>query len=152
YWPPSRRPQPRAAAQLRLSIGAALAAVALGLAALYPTSHPRLSGHAPIVAAADGPLLPIGSAYLSLASHGAAVLKLSLDGSDKALPRPPEGQHREEHDGIETAVWVLTRTSMPANAPSTLTLDQLVALSGGRIPVGPNPSRNPGPFSASWST
>jgi len=152
YWPPSRRPQPQAAARLRLSIAVALAAVALGLAALYPAPHPRLSGHAPIVAAADGARHPIGGAYLSLASDGAAVLKLSLDGSDTALSLPPEGQHREAHDGIETAVWVLARTSMPADAPSTLTLDRLVALCGGRIPVGLNPSRNPGPFSASWST
>src|SRR5262249_57002439 len=81
YWPSSRRPQPRAAARLRLSIAAALAAVALGLAALYPTPHPRISGHAPIVAAAAGSLHAIGSAYLSMAADSAPVLKLSLDGS-----------------------------------------------------------------------
>jgi len=32
-----------------------------------------------------------------------------------------------------------------------LTLDEVVALSGGRIPVGLSPSRNPGPFSADWA-
>jgi high-affinity iron transporter len=35
--------------------------------------------------------------------------------------------------------------------PATLDLDQVVALAGGRIPVGLNPRENPGPYQAAWT-
>ncbi|MCB8876052.1 iron uptake system protein EfeO [Acidisoma silvae] len=57
---------------------------------------------------------------------------------------------------IGTAQWVdgsirLSLRETAKDAPSTLTLDQLVALSGGRIPVGLNAALHPGPFTATWT-
>jgi high-affinity iron transporter len=56
-----------------------------------------------------------------------------------------------QRDGVETSACTITRSNSPAGAPSSLTLDQIVALSGGRIPVGLNPAEHPGPFAADWS-
>lgn len=153
YWPPARRPGPRVAARLRLAIAAALAAVALGLAVLYPTPRPQVPGEATLVAAADTPPRAVGTARLSAASQSApAMLKVSLDHSgSSALPLPESTSRHEDHDGIKASAWTLNGESTPPHAPTTLTLDQVVALSGGRIPVGLNPRRHPGPFNADWS-
>jgi high-affinity iron transporter len=45
----------------------------------------------------------------------------------------------------------VTDSATPASAPTTLSLGQLTALSGGRLPVGLNPQQHPGPFTTSWS-
>ncbi len=37
------------------------------------------------------------------------------------------------------------------NAPSELRFEQLRAMTNGRIPIGLNPHRHPGPFAARWS-
>ena len=38
----------------------------------------------------------------------------------------------------------------PDGLPSSLTFDQVIAMSGGRTPVGLSPRRHPGPFDADW--
>jgi high-affinity iron transporter len=152
-WPPSRRIGPRPAARLRLAIGAALGGVALGLAALYPSPRLHLPAQAPLISA-DGSGQPVGSARLRAASDDAPpILQVSLQGTDAGSLRLPEESSRHgEHDGVETSVWGITHKAAPADAPATLTLDQVVALAGGRIPVGLSPARHPGPFTADWST
>jgi high-affinity iron transporter len=154
YWPPARRPQPRSAAQLRLTLAAALAVLALGLAILYPNAQPQLPAQVALVATAGTSSRAVGTARLSAAAESApAVLQVSLDRSgSSALPLPESKSRHEDHDGIKASAWVLDGESTPARAASTLTLDEVVALSGGRMPVGLNPRRHPGPFAADWST
>lgn len=153
YWPQSSRLQGRAASRLRLAIAVLLAAVALGLVLLYPVPHLGIAGPAPIVTASDGRPRPAGTANLSAASDGAAALSLAFGGAkDAPLPLPLESRRSEPHEGLETAAWDLAWTSKPADAPTSLTLDQVMTLAGGRLPVGLSPSRHPGPFTASWST
>lgn len=150
YWPSSRRPQPRTAARLQFTIAGALAALALGMAIFYPTPHLQLPAQATIVAAAGRSSQPVGTARLSNSSP--LVLKVSLRGAEQtALPLPESGRRREQHDGVEASAWILTGTTTPANAASTLTLDQVIALSGGRTPIGLNSRQHPGPFTADWS-
>jgi len=154
YWPQSRRPGQRATANLRLSIAAALAVVALGLAALYPTPRPQAPAQATIVAGAENSSHPLGTVQLNESADGSpAQLQVSLNGSKATtLALPEDGSRTEQHDGTEALAWDLDGTGTPANAPSTLTVDQIVALAGGRVPVGLNPVQHPGPFAAQWST
>lgn len=153
YWPSSRRPRPRTAARLQVTIAGALAALALGMAIFYPTPHLQLPAQATIVAAAGSSSQPVGTARLSATRDSSPlVLKVSLRGAEQtALPLPESGRQREQHDGVEASAWVLTGTTTPANAASTLTLDQVIALSGGRTPIGLNFRQHPGPFTADWS-
>jgi len=157
YWTQSRRPGPRSATRLRLAIAGVLAVAALGLALLYPVPRAELPSQAPLVAASNGAgtdatARPVGDAMLEAAADGGLALKVSVkDTADTSLPLPAKGARHERHEGIEASAWAVNSTNAPANAPSTLTLDDVVALSGGRIPVGLSPSRNPGPFSADWT-
>lgn len=57
---------------------------------------------------------------------------------------------------IGTAQWVegavqLSLQETADDQRSTVTLDQLIALAGGRIPVGLNAALHPGPFVATWT-
>lgn len=149
-WPPSRRPSLRMAARLRLTIAGALAGVALALAVLYPSPRPQAPVPATLVSGTDGAERPVGTALIS---NGApAVLQIALQGATTtSLSLQGKGDGREAHDGIDASLWRFNRTSTPADAATTLTLDQIIALSGGRIPVGFSPARSPGPFTAAWS-
>jgi high-affinity iron transporter len=55
------------------------------------------------------------------------------------------------HAGAERQ-WSAAATTQPADRRDTLGLDDLVRLTGGRIPVGVDPSRAPGPFAARWTS
>jgi len=153
YWPRSRRPGPQAAARLQLAIGAGIAVVAVGLVVLYPVPRPQGPGLATILTTTGASQQPLGTAHLRLAADGSpAALVLSLEGSEAiSLPLPADARRAEQHEGIDAFAWDLTRTGVPANAPSTLSFDQVTALAGGRTPVGLNAHRNPGPFAADWS-
>ncbi|MBS0221306.1 MAG: FTR1 family protein [Proteobacteria bacterium] len=151
-WPASRRPTPRLAAWLRLAIAAALGMVALALATLYPNPHTQLVPQVPLVTGRASAGSPAGTAQLSPASDGSPVLTVSLDGARAtALPLSDKAGRPTEHDGVAALVWVFTDTSFPSNIQPDLTLDQVAALAGGRIPVGLSRARNPGPFAADWS-
>jgi high-affinity iron transporter len=149
FWPAARRPRRHAAIRLQWMIAAALAAGAGLLAIAIPMPGPQRPGQAMIVA--TGPTQAgIGSARLS---DGVPVqLQLFLKGAqDSTVSLPPGEARHERHAGLNTAAWTITQTSLPANAPTSLTLDQVVALAG-RVPVGLNPQQHPGPFAADWST
>jgi high-affinity iron transporter len=158
YWPQSLRPRPRTALRLQFATAVTLAAAALALFILLPRPQPRLPAQAMIVAmagaAADGTAAPAGTArLLPAAGESPATLQVALTGADQvSIPLPRSQRTRERHDGIDSFAWSLARTAVPAHAPSKLTLDEVIALSGGRIPVGLNPAEHPGPFAADWST
>jgi high-affinity iron transporter len=153
YWPRSLRPERRTAVRLRLAGAGGLTALALGLALLYPAPQLTIPEDATIVAATGDDSQAIGSASLSAASASApAILSVSRDGAgERFLPLPDDEARSEQHAGLDATAWTLTSAAAPADAPSSLTLDQIVALSGGRVPIGLNPSQHPGPFDARWS-
>lgn len=147
YWPASRHSRPLTVMRLKLAAAAALALLALGLIVFYPGPRPQLPAQAALVAATGAPSRTIGTAEFS-----ASVLRISLTGMADAVLRLTNDTCRpEQRDGIEASACVITISSRPANSPTSLSLDQIVALSGGRIPVGLNPAEHPGPFSADWS-
>jgi high-affinity iron transporter len=151
YWPQAQKPGPRAARALKLAIAGGIAVVALGLANLYPVARAELPTEAPLAAGAESSAQPVGTARLEAAGNGSLTLKVSTKGGDVSLPLAKSDARHERHEGIEASAWTIRNAGAPADKPSSLTLDEVVALAGGRIPVGFSPSRNPGPFTAEWS-
>lgn len=154
YWPASLRPGPLGAVRLKFALAAALMLAALGPWVFYPVSPLVLPAVAPLVGVdANGSGQPIGTARLIPAADGVpAMLRVALDGaSEVSLPLTDRSMRREQRDGRDVSAWSLDDTRAPAGAAPTLSLDQVAALAGGRLPVGFSPSRHPGPFAASWS-
>jgi high-affinity iron transporter len=151
YWPPSRRLGTQATAKLKLAIAGCLAAAALCLAFIYPVPQATLPAEAPLVASADGSAQPVGAARLEAAENNGLTLKVSTKGGETSMPLPARDARNERHEGVEASAWTIHSAGTPEGKPSSLTLDDVVALAGGRIPVGLSPSRNPGPFAAEWS-
>lgn len=154
YWPEAHRPSRRGTIRLQAMIGIVLLVLAIGLAAGIPNPRPQLPAQAAIIGDADAGARAIGTGRLSMAPDGvSAALDLSLKKSGSALlPLPQSSAQQEEHDDLATETWSFDHSLAPAHAPARLTLDQVVALSGGRIPVGLNPRLHPGPYDATWQT
>lgn len=153
YWPPSRVPSPLAVVRLKLAAAVALAVLAFGLVIAYPSPRPVVPAQAELVAIGGTTERTIGTAELSTpADRTAPALRISLAGKPDAILQLTNDRCRPgQHDGVAASECVITRSGPPANALSSLTLDQVVDLSGGRIPVGLNPAEHPGPFAADWS-
>jgi len=153
YWPESRRPSARGVIRLQAGIGLALAVLAACLAIFVPASRLDLPAQAPVIAGSDSTARTMGTARLRTGTDGVPVaLDLSLENARGTSLTLADGQaQQDEHDGIPTKVWRLDHSLGPSSAPSTLTLDQVVDLAGGRIPVGLNPQQNPGPYDVAWN-
>lgn len=153
YWPRPLQPQPMKTARLQFAAAGVLAVLALGLVVFYPTARPQVPARATLVAATGGTPRSVGTVQLSAPSADSSpVLSVLLDGAaNTTLQLANNACRPAQHDGVETSACTITRSSTPADAPSSLTLDQIVTLSGGRVPVGLNPAEHPGPFAAGWS-
>src|SRR6185312_1197773 len=152
YWPLALRPRPRVAMRWQFAGAACLGLAAMAGFLLIPAPQAHLPTEAPIVASGPAPVAP-GTVRLIAASADEPMrLRVAFnDAPDSSVPLPSTQRTHEPHAGIDASAWTLSRSDVPLHAPTTLTLDQLVALSGGRIPLGLNPHEHPGPFSATWS-
>jgi high-affinity iron transporter len=152
YWPQAHRPTLRGTIRLQAAIGGALLILAAGLAVGIPVPRLHVPPDAAIVAESHARV--IGSARLNFgADHVPVALDLSLNGSDhSSLALPETGARRQRHDNVAALAWRFERSLSPSSAPAKVTLDQVVALSGGRVPVGLNPRLHPGPYDAAWQT
>jgi high-affinity iron transporter len=145
YWPQAHRPSGRTALRLRLAIAAALCVIAAGLALLYPMPRPISAGAAPLVSSADG--APLGTAQLADAGQTLAV---SIKGHESRISLDTPAAKVEDHNGVAAHVWRFRESAARAQAPATLTLDQVLDLNGGRAPIGLNFHLHPGPYTAEW--
>lgn len=144
FWPAKHRPSGRVAVGLRYGVAAALGAAAVLLAIVVtPATLPNL-GAAPLLAA-DGT-----SAGTIAVSGGAAQI---TDQSGKPTTVPLTGGRVVAHAGVPDAVeYALSDGTASTNDhPATLTIEDLAALNGGRLPVGVSPQTAPGPYQASWT-
>jgi high-affinity iron transporter len=125
-WPAKHRPAGRALATMRLAIASALVVIAavLAVTVAIPTYSP------PSTATVSGPA-------------GTSTVTVPTD-----LAR----SSRTTHEGIVARVVTSTNTQTTPGKPARITLDQLVSLNGGRLPIGISAAQNPGPYDASWLT
>jgi high-affinity iron transporter len=135
YWPAKRRPAGAAAVRLRWVVAGALGAAAIVLAVAVPA--------APQLPAGARPLAGGGSADLS-----GSTLIVQRDGTAERVALPA-GQ-ATTHAGTDVLQRTATGTAT-VEGPATVTLTEVVAANGGRLPVGVNPAQDPGPFTATWS-
>ncbi|MCW3158528.1 iron uptake transporter permease EfeU [Micropruina sonneratiae] len=142
YWPKKHRPGPAAAVRLRFAIAGGLAVVAGALFALFASPSLAVPGPATVV---DAGGTPVGS--ITVEGDAATI---TVNGSSDSMPLGAGTPG--PHAGVQDAV-AHTQTMPEAGAalPATLTLDDLVALNGGRLPVGINPQLATGPFDAQWT-
>ncbi|MHA7986121.1 iron uptake transporter permease EfeU [Rathayibacter sp. CAU 1779] len=139
-WPQRWRPTGAALPRVLFGSAAALGAAAIVLAVAVP------SGSSAAVPAAA-----------PLTNGGTVTFRVHGDGADLAVTGAAAADYRfggsatTSHEGADR-VWATTVTSHPAGKPATLSLDDLVRLTGGRIPVGIDPTHAPGPYTAGWTS
>jgi high-affinity iron transporter len=147
-WPATKRPTERRLPVwwLRLAGGFAVAAVVLAIAVPLPAA--TIPASAPLVGAGGTSL---GTA--SLTSDGDTYhLTASVGDANERTAFSRASTSADTHNGVASRFWERTAVASPANEPTTLSLTALIALSGGRLPIGVNASQNPGPFAASWQS
>ena len=120
--------------------------VALGLTLLAPRVDTDVAGNTRAVEGSD----TVSQVTLAEVSADAATLEYSDGAEHEAveLSRVSEG----ELDGLPLVQWETTKSVEPdAALPSTITLNELRTMNGGRVPSGLNTERTPGPFEVSWA-
>ena len=154
YWPASMRPQPATARRMQWGVALVFALVALGLAIFNPRPELQVPSRVPLVAQAASAGAPaVGTAHLVRAAGDTRRLVVQLTGGHAfSINLAADQASAEQYNGVATRHWSVSSSSVPANAPTQLTVDQLVSLSGGRVPIGLNPAAHPGPYQAAWQS
>lgn len=146
-WPARLAATPRARSRLLAAASALLLIVAAGLTIIAPagSSSPNVrartvtdrSGRTAAVSMGTGP----HGRELTVAPGGVATVH-----SIVLVPAD-----HQTVDGLPVQVWQASEAAGADGAPE-VTLDQLLSMAGGRLPVGLEVGRTPGPFQGQWST
>ncbi len=140
-WPQARRPGVAVSNRIKQVLAGAALATAAALVAF---------GAAPAAAtSAPAPLVDATGASAGTATLRGTTLTRTLDGAAVALPLHSTGD--TVHDGSTAEHLTGPAAAVAGELPATLTLAELVALGGGRVPVGVDVQRNPGPYAARWA-
>ncbi|SNY92360.1 high-affinity iron transporter [Cohaesibacter sp. ES.047] len=145
YWPQSHRPGLVGAGRIKIAVALLCLAVSALLFLLSPTPSIRLPNTAARVMVRKADV-----ASASLSDQGALVLARPDNTGKLTLPLPQSEATRGEHDGLASRLWDIINKSEPSGLPQELTYSEIVKLSGGRKPIGLNPTRYPGPYHVSW--
>ncbi|WAJ42929.1 FTR1 family protein [Mycobacterium sp. Aquia_216] len=145
-WPPRLAAAPRTRCRLLAATSAVLIIVAAGLAITAPAPTRASDVRARTVTDRAG-----HTAAVSLTGGPQGQTLVVADGTATAhsIPLAPAGE--ETLDGL--LVQVLQGSeALGADGATAVTLDQLLTMTGGRLPVGLSVGRTPGPFQGQWST
>lgn len=142
-WPVSKRPTPEHTPRFLLVLGAAAAAVAIILAVAIPIPGAYVAGPAKLVGTDGG---AAGSATLDLTGSRYTLAVTDAAGTTTKSSYSTSQTTATNDNGIPARVRSITTNT--ATPTTTITLDELVTLAGGRLPVGVVASQNPGPFTA----
>ncbi|RNI17775.1 iron uptake transporter permease EfeU [Flexivirga caeni] len=137
YWPARHRPNAQQSVRLKLALAAGCAVAAGVLVAVVPTATLRTPDAAPVV---DGSGAKAGAIRFESAA---------LTGPGAAERHTLQRVGPRNLNGVK-AIHYTARPASAAAPPATLTLAQVSALNGNRLPVGIDPGLNPGPFDAKW--
>ena len=145
-WPSGLARAPRARRRLLGLSAAAVGMAAAALAVFVPLATPLPGPDRTVTDAAGNALV------LSLRPEGASRVLTIAPAASGAVPRDirldPAGQ--QPFDALTVDVWQATTPADPGVSGSSVSLDQLSSLAGGRLPVGLGVARTPGPFEARW--
>ena len=140
-----RRTEPQAI-RLRLQFGVTLLLLAALLWGFYPAPAEVQRSYAPLDNAYQQ---QVGQARLVYPHDGDPQFSMvQPNGKTQSLPLPAEVVTNLRDTAYQE--WQ-SRFQYPlTHEPDTMTLDDVVQISGQRLPVGFSPSQNPGPFDAQW--
>ncbi|WP_446665757.1 iron uptake transporter permease EfeU [Flexivirga sp. B27] len=142
FWPAAHRPSAIQSARLKLTIAGACAIGAVAAFFAVPSAQLDVPAAAPVADAAGS---SAGSVHLN-----GLTLHRSADGSAQESIRLEAAGHATV-TGVRTRHFTgVTESASDTKPPATLTLAEVTALNGGRVPVGVDPAVNPGPFRATW--
>jgi len=140
-WPPTLAAEPAQRRRLLLGAGAVLGIAAAALAVFVPADG-ELPG--PGRTSADG------RTSVTLRTDGGAAA-LSVDTGTETRDVQLDTAGRRTLDGVILDVRQAKIGVAPDQTGTTVTLAELTALQGGRLPVGLNAVRTPGPFTVRWN-
>ena len=145
YWPQSHRPGLAGAGRIKISVALLCLAVSAILFLLSPTPSVRFPNTAVRVMVRKADV-----ASASLSDQDTLVLARPDTTGKLTLPLPQSEATRGEHDGLPSRLWDINSKSEPSGLPEEVTYSEIVKLSGGRKPIGLNPTRYPGPYHVKW--
>ncbi|MGN6325176.1 iron uptake transporter permease EfeU [Pseudolysinimonas sp.] len=134
FWPQRRRPSGRTVPRLQLGVAAGLAVVAIVAAAGAPAL--LQPANRPLALAGGGQVRLVGDRVVATTGDGTTE-RFTVDSTDAAAG-----------GGITTAS---RKSTDPVDGPATITAAELATANGGRIPVGIDSQRAPGPYTATWN-
>jgi high-affinity iron transporter len=142
FWPARHRPHGASATRIRMGVAGLLGGAAVALALLVPPASLPSLGAAKLV---DARGEVIGS--IRVAGDEAAI-RSGISHATMSLGGGRAGTHL----GVGGAVLYSQHLNQPpAGLPRTLSLQQLLAMNGGSLPVGFSVDQAPGPFHAAWT-
>ena len=145
YWPQSHRPGLAGAGRIKIGVALLCLAVSAILFLLSPTPSIRFPNTAARVMVRKADV-----ASASLSDQDTLVLARPDTTGKLTLPLPQSDATQGEHDGLPSRLWDINSKSEPSGLPEELTYSEIVKLSGGRKPIGLNPTRYPGPYHVKW--
>lgn len=110
-----------------------------------------------LVVAPQPQATPGSTRTVTVAGHGSTSISVHFDGAVPSLTvggaapiiLAPGGNRST--DGMQTRLWQGVVPADPGVTGGPVSLAQLAALTGGRLPVGLSSARTPGPFDAAWT-
>ena len=143
FWPRHLRPGAKRLSQWLFFTSGVLLIAAIVLNRCTPESTIRLPAAAPLQEGGTVTLhsQPAGGYRLDVNTGQQAPVSYTLVAGQ---------QQTTEQQGVTFQQWTLSHQPPVTELPANLTLDQVLALSGNRIPVGLSPAQHPGPYHASW--
>jgi high-affinity iron transporter len=146
FWPTRHRPSGRGLRQMRVWMAASLVAVAavLVISVALPSYSPATTVR---IAGAHGT-----SGTATLSDHDSSYsFTGELSSGHSVVAFTPGDIRPTVHEGNSARLLTSRQSRTVPNEPTSLTLAQLINLSGGRVPIGISPSQDPGPFTATWT-
>jgi high-affinity iron transporter len=148
-WPARLAAAPRTRSRLLAATSAVLLIVAALLAITVPSGGPAAGG-AQTRAVTDR---AGRTARVSLVSgQRGSTLAISPEGTSDVRSVALTAAGDQTEYGVPVRVWEATVGADAGAGAPTVTLEQLLGMTGGRLPVGVSAARTPGPFQAQWAT
>jgi high-affinity iron transporter len=152
-WPARLAAAPRIRRRLLTATAAALLIVAAVLAIAVPAGNGGSGPQARTVTDRTGRTARVSLAF----EPQGRTLAITPEGTSNVstISLTPAGLAGDQTvDGMPVRVWQTTVAADPVSAgqgATTVTLEELVSMTGGRLPVGVSATRTPGPFQAQWA-
>jgi high-affinity iron transporter len=146
-WPAGLLVAPRSRSRLLAGTSAVLLIVAAMLTTLAPAGSSSLSARVRSVTDRSGHTTQVS---MTTGPHGRELTVAAQDSPmASGITLVPAGE--ETVDGLPVQAWQAWQAAGADGAPA-VTLDQLLGMTGGRLPIGLAVGRTPGPFLGQWAT